>query len=946
MYQRGIIRWLQGWVIILLLIISIIGNQIYINQVSTDEWIGADLVETFKDIEPFNNQLITTSNDAQILLETQKKNIDWIEVYIEGLEEDLEGKIYYGLEEEALNEEQTLDIVIKNGHNKIEWPQEIEANCIRIDLTDRMQVSFDLHEVGIRYDTTLNETVNTILLCILIVILLFKVVKYKIFSFLIPLVYYFVNSILYQANINISIYISILIYTIAGIIIVKRIFSGLSQIGINKKQYIIKTAIIMFTYSSILGMVYSYRMTGHASIRGFEKSSFTKSYDLEYIKNHISGATITQEGKIITETNDPNITIDGFNNNIYLVELEVELEDVNSIGTSIYYTKASEGFKAQSFKRYKVVNGTNLLALPKIDTHEKIRLDIGEAPGQKYEVKGVILNPTQTLWQKYIKYLIYPMIIGTCIILVILLLDKKPKIANTINQHLDKVVIVGLAIVLGGILYMQQIKWWWIILMLVMIGICFKQKNLCIKFITLASVFGVAMACLLPPMRAPDEEVHFARVYRLAKGHIMYAPTTSDIPLSISEYIRATELEEKHTHSSEKFSIEKFQEINKMPLNKTVMGELTDGTRTRAYLICAYIPQALGVFIGDLLNLSPYYVIQLGRLFNLAIYILLGCLALRKIPIKKELLMFVMLLPMSIQQAASLSPDALLNGASFLLLAYVLALKEKEKVISYKDIIGIILCGIAIISIKMPYILLILLLLLVPKEHFAIWRGFKSILSKAIILMGTVIVPFLFYQLGNTYLVPSHSTSAIEIASNEPSISQTIIQILTNLPEFIRIVGDTILAKGEFYIESLIGWFGWFDEPLPKIAIIITFIIVIIITALPESKDKGILKWLDRSVFFIFFIGFTGMLWVVSIHWYDVPYHEILFLDGTQGRYFIPFLMLLGLSMSRIVPKLEIENQCKDLAINIVNIYSMDFSTNYEYIIRFILDLVNPKGED
>ena len=82
-----------------------------------------------------------------------------------------------------------------------------------------------------------------------------------------------------------------------------------------------------------------------------------------------------------------------------------------------------------------------------------------------------------------------------------------------------------------------------------------------------------------------------------------------------------------------------------------------------------YLP-ALGITIGRVLHFGSMLTFLLGRFFNLLLYTALVGLAIKVIPKGKMILFMVAMLPMSLQQAASFSYDAMINATSILVLAF------------------------------------------------------------------------------------------------------------------------------------------------------------------------------------------------------------------------------------------------------------------------------------
>ena len=123
---------------------------------------------------------------------------------------------------------------------------------------------------------------------------------------------------------------------------------------------------------------------------------------------------------------------------------------------------------------------------------------------------------------------------------------------------------------------------------------------------------------------------------------------------------------------------------------------------------------------GRILQLSPMIIFYLGRLTNLFMYIALVFMAIKIIPSEKwkMIIMMIALFPMSMNLAATVSPDTVILGTSLLAIAYAMHLKFESKTITFKNIIIFgILCMIPTVC-KVVYFPLCLLVFLFPKEKF------------------------------------------------------------------------------------------------------------------------------------------------------------------------------------------------------------------------------------
>lgn len=245
----------------------------------------------------------------------------------------------------------------------------------------------------------------------------------------------------------------------------------------------------------------------------------------------------------------------------------------------------------------------------------------------------------------------------------------------------------------------------------------------------------MAFIFINPPYLVPDESVHIYRAYDIAKGRLFFKGSENNmmLPVGVKKYDKQL----WDIINNGKGSKNYIQNIN-TPLEKDNLIKY-DADATAAYNTIAYIPQSIGMFIGDLLNLSSYFIIILGRISNFLTWLALCYLALKYIPIKTNFLFLLMCIPMGMQQAASTSPDALLNSSSFLLIAYILYLKfEKEKV-DYKDVGIIILLTIIIGSIKLPYIAIGGILILIPNNKMK-FKSFGKIMLIILIAFSSLAV--------------------------------------------------------------------------------------------------------------------------------------------------------------------------------------------------------------
>ena len=143
-------------------------------------------------------------------------------------------------------------------------------------------------------------------------------------------------------------------------------------------------------------------------------------------------------------------------------------------------------------------------------------------------------------------------------------------------------------------------------------------------------------------------------------------------------------------------------------------------------------------------------MLWLARLGNLLAYALIIQCALKIAPKLKFMLFFIASMPMCVQQAASCSPDAIINASSILLIAYFLSLYcAEDKEISWKQLIIYFAVSVVVTISKVTNIFMVAMILLVPLEKNAHIR--RAILSKCFVIGGAIAIGVLHYVYGTNF---------------------------------------------------------------------------------------------------------------------------------------------------------------------------------------------------
>lgn len=224
---------------------------------------------------------------------------------------------------------------------------------------------------------------------------------------------------------------------------------------------------------------------------------------------------------------------------------------------------------------------------------------------------------------------------------------------------------------------------------------------------------GVTFTYVTPALVAPDEYTHLAAAYELASTWSGQTAADEDGNLLLRECDAAhfgTKTGDIGVLAYKNEAIAETSELGS-PDVLTTHSEVKAGQGSGSYLA-----QALGIRLARAQGKNFYTMLLYGRLVNLILYLLLAALAVWLAPTSlRGLFACVALLPMPLQLAASLSPDAAVLGLVFSFTALCLRLRG-EKAVWWQKILLIVLGGLTAPG-KAIYLPVILLCLLIPAEN-------------------------------------------------------------------------------------------------------------------------------------------------------------------------------------------------------------------------------------
>lgn len=318
--------------------------------------------------------------------------------------------------------------------------------------------------------------------------------------------------------------------------------------------------------------------------------------------------------------------------------------------------------------------------------------------------------------------------------------------------------------------------------------------------------------------------------------------------------------------------------------------------------IFGYFPAVIGVIFSRTMHFGATPTIYIARLCNLFFYLWLTYFAIKKIPIGKQLMFMIAILPMCSQQMMSLSYDAVLNASTFFCLAYGLFFVYNSEDVKFDEYIKYLFSAILILSIKSSIYSFILLIPLLSKfknldNNIKIERKQKVILLLSISIF---ILMLNFVSFGSNVAKETAETAAStkNIISWSGTEGYTIGWLIAHPIKGITLFMRTINLKGEWYYYSCLGQdLSWFTVKLP-LEIFKIWGFLLLVCALKKENNQ-----LDNRMRILFIminlIIFFLVLLSMCIYWTPLTFDHI---EGVQGRYFIPivFTILIVINNKKI----------------------------------------------
>lgn len=413
-----------------------------------------------------------------------------------------------------------------------------------------------------------------------------------------------------------------------------------------------------------------------------------------------------------------------------------------------------------------------------------------------------------------------------------------------------------------------------------------KKARLENVFLVTVLFFGLIYNVMLTPQMVPDEAKHIDMAYRYSNDLCGYESLGDTKCL-----MRADDAAIEFTSSP---SFKNYRNIyyglfSKVQDETVVEAEISSNIEGSFLL---YAPAVLGMSLARVLHWGTVPMLLLARYLNLLVFALLVRSGMKRLPFGKMTLFVLALLPVNMQQCTSFSHDAMVHGILLFYSCLCLQAIFSEERMTGQRMLLLELSALFLVYCKEgSYLPLAFLPVLIPSGRYG---GKKEKYLATAALFGIPILAFLMLHM-QTVSGIVNTTAATSVVSTgdgaEYLTGYTLEYFLKEPLELVYMLTNTAFDKIGFYLESLIGYkLGWVEIETSMLVVLL-FWSLIFLSICDSREDTLRVENFQRFWMILLCLACTGLILLgMLLQWTPMGHVSI---EGVQGRYFLPFMMIL-----------------------------------------------------
>ena len=398
-----------------------------------------------------------------------------------------------------------------------------------------------------------------------------------------------------------------------------------------------------------------------------------------------------------------------------------------------------------------------------------------------------------------------------------------------------------------------------------------------IAYLVLAVLASALCLFVTPPFQVPDEPQHFMRAYEISEGRIWSVAEDgragAEVPASLASFVGRYPAPDPEARPS----------FRPSPQSPQAMA-FAAFPRSSFYFPLSFAPQAAGIWLARQLGGGYPAQFAAARAVNVSAALCLAALALAQAPQIALILAALALLPMTVFEVSSVSPDAtLITGA----LCYVACCHRALTDGRWRaaSILLATVSAVTLVGLKPVYAPV----LLYPFVPAALTReGRRHVLPAAAIILSLAVLASV------AWIVSSKAGVRLQHAGADPP--KQLHFLASHLASFPLIALRTLLVKSKHYYVTLVGKLGWNHYKLFKLAYVTaggTIGCAVLASFTRSSRWPTALLWRGLIV-----VASIAMIYItLYVAWTPPGAHTV---DGVQGRYLVPPLLVALVAISEV----------------------------------------------
>ena len=394
---------------------------------------------------------------------------------------------------------------------------------------------------------------------------------------------------------------------------------------------------------------------------------------------------------------------------------------------------------------------------------------------------------------------------------------------------------------------------------------------------------GLLYLFAVPMLQVSDEPQHYLRSYEIASFQSPKSISENDVGDVMDGNLIPKQFVD--------FSATNYAQLSAM------LPEQIDKTHPEAYSFpgsalyspFTYVPQALGIFIAKLFSSHSLIVLYAGRLSNLLVVAILAMLCVKLFPFEKRLVMLLLLVPIYVHKAGSMSADGLTLAVVMLFLSYVLHLQYATNgTLKARQILPLYLLVFFLSQCKIVYLPVCLFFFVLSQERFGSKKRYFLHLAGLVLLAVGAGVGWL--MISSRYLSVGYTESGKQIAS-----------VISDPLGYVRVLLRTVKEQGKILIEQMMGIGMGVGGVRNSRLLTLSYLVVLVLCAVFTKRGTCPIRQ-SRDAFLALICAFcVAMLTFAALYvQWTTPGNRVIM--GLQGRYFLPVLYLCCIAVLQFSP--------------------------------------------